>query len=392
MFCCFSVDSAVANITNHPWVKFLVLSRLSVALVIVLAPAGVARGVNGEEQFDSFIIEQHNGISKQLAGYNKYMMMNAKEFDTWRAEEARRFEEFKKGVENRWGEYLESTRKCFVSYSDDYSVLQLIDFERGIVKVEVLSRSDEHPDSLEERLAGAVEELVGLRGSETEEQKESGPLLEDQIDSGELENISQKAVSDTTVSNQKKLSVTFSMVPDHIRRRAFRYYPLVRKYCDKYNLSVSHVMATIHTESLFNPLARSSFNALGLMQIVPETGGRDAYSYVYGLDAVPSPQVLYNPCKNIELGCAYIYLLKNRHFGAVSDQFSNLYCSIAGFNTGPGNVAFAFTGRKELSSAIKVINTMKNPQMVYGRLLNYLPFYETRIYLKNVLDAMQIYK
>ena len=49
------------------------------------------------------------------------------------------------------------------------------------------------------------------------------------------------------------------------------------------------VFAVIHTESYYNPKARSGAPAYGLMQLVPTSGGRAAYRYVYKKDQVLPP-------------------------------------------------------------------------------------------------------
>jgi membrane-bound lytic murein transglycosylase C len=151
------------------------------------------------------------------------------------------------------------------------------------------------------------------------------------------------------------------------------------------------VLATIHTESCFNPVARSNRNAIGLMQLVPHTAGVDAYRAVYGKNVVPTAAYLYNPEQNIELGCAYIYLLKHRYFREVRDADSRLYCTIAAYNTGPGNVAYAFTGRRAMRAATRMINTMKDAKSVYDHMIGSLPFAETRHYLAFVIERMDLY-
>ncbi len=332
--------------------------------------------------------------------FKEYGIMNEEEFKNYREREKEQYEKFRSDIKTLWGEFLESSRKCWVHYGEDMQSVGVVDFERGVVRVDVIGKEEDALNSLSARLSYAVKSII-TSTQPAEGLPENEPILHGQVSipGGEgdsaLEEFAGKIVEKANVEvapERKKISVEFPLVSDHLRRRAKKYYSIIHKYCEKYDLSISHVMATVHAESYFNPLARSSGNAYGLMQLVPETGGRDAFRFVYGRDGVPTPDLLYNPEKNIELGCAYIYLLKSRHFGDVTNELNNLYCSIAGFNTGPGNVAAAFTGKKELSGAVKIINGFKNPDYVYAHLLDKLPFYETRAYLKNVVDLMRVYR
>ncbi|MBD3316852.1 MAG: transglycosylase SLT domain-containing protein, partial [Chitinivibrionales bacterium] len=195
----------------------------------------------------------------------------------------------------------------------------------------------------------------------------------------------------TRTASRTKVTMRFALVPDHVKRRMRPYIPIVEKYCKRYELLVSRVLATIHTESCFNPMARSNRNAIGLMQLVPYSGGKDAYGAVHGSNLIPTEAYLFDPEKNIELGCAYIHLLKNRYFGEVKNNNSRLYCTIAAYNTGPGNVAYAFTGARAMRAATRVINTMDNSDRVYNHMIGFLPFGETKRYLTVVLERMGMY-
>ena len=76
----------------------------------------------------------------------------------------------------------------------------------------------------------------------------------------------------------------------------------------------------MHTESSFNPKARSPIPAFGLMQLVPKSGARDAYNYIYKQDRLLSDTYLYVPANNIELGCAYIAKIRHDYFKNIKDE------------------------------------------------------------------------
>lgn len=85
------------------------------------------------------------------------------------------------------------------------------------------------------------------------------------------------------------------------------------------------VAAVIEVESAGRPLAVSHVGALGLMQILPETGRELAQKH-----GVPwsGPDTLFDPAINVKLGAAYLRELTNR-YGDVS-------IALAAYNWGPG--------------------------------------------------------
>ncbi len=147
----------------------------------------------------------------------------------------------------------------------------------------------------------------------------------------------------------------------------------------------------MQTESSFNPKARSHIPAYGLMQLVPKSGARDAYNYVYKKDRMVKGKYLYVPANNIELGCAYISKIRYVYFKNVKDEKSAYYCTISAYNTGPGNVARAFIGKTKLDSAAKKVNSM-NSEKVYRTLKKKLPYEETRHYLEKVTSRIEYYR
>jgi hypothetical protein len=167
--------------------------------------------------------------------------------------------------------------------------------------------------------------------------------------------------------------------------RARKFQPYVERYSKKFKISSCLIFAVMKAESNFNVTAESPASAYGLMQLVPETGGRAAYRMVYGSDEIPSREYLEDPDRNIELGAAYLRLASN-YFAGVEKQLSREYCQIAAYNTGTGNVIKAFGGG--YSEAIATINSL-TPSEVYEYLTTYLPSEETRIYLAKVLAYRQ---
>lgn len=178
------------------------------------------------------------------------------------------------------------------------------------------------------------------------------------------------------------LYVAIRMVPNFANKQAEKYRPLVEKHAARYKVSPSLVYAIIRTESNFNPFAVSSAPAYGMMQLVPASGGREAYRAARGRDEMPSREFLFDAGNNIELGTAYLGVLSGKQLDYVANPVSREYCVISAYNTGPGNVLRAFSSDRV--AAVNAINGLEPPG-VYERLRTKLPYEETRAYLVKVV-------
>jgi len=167
----------------------------------------------------------------------------------------------------------------------------------------------------------------------------------------------------------------------------------VRKYAKQYNVSPSLVLGVIRSESSFNPLAVSGAPAYGLMQLVPTSGGREAYRRARNQDTAPSKDYLLDAENNIELGSAYLSVLTYEQLDGVEDRMSRDYCVISAYNTGPSNVMRAFTdakGKQRFQDGLQRINSL-NPSQVFQTLRSNLPYEETRNYLPTVNNNRKRY-
>lgn len=185
------------------------------------------------------------------------------------------------------------------------------------------------------------------------------------------------------------VQVKMNLVTDNIPKNAALYKDLISEFSNKFQIEQPLIYAIMEQESSFNPRATSHANAIGLMQIVPNKAGIDAYRYVYRKDTTIGRSYLYNPRNNIELGTAYLRILSNQ-FRKVSDDMCRQLCIIASYNTGAGNVSTCFSGNTNLSKAIPHIDAMD-----YNRLFNHLvtslPKDETRDYVKKVIRKREKY-
>jgi membrane-bound lytic murein transglycosylase C len=187
------------------------------------------------------------------------------------------------------------------------------------------------------------------------------------------------------------VSVSFKLVSNHLEVRARKFHPLVQDHAQKHALDPAVIMAVIHTESVFNPRARSRTPAYGLMQLSPSTGAREAYRMLYAKKQKLTAQYLYDPKNNIELGTAYFNILENKYMGKILDPKSRTYCAVGAYNAGAANVGRAFISKQSFTQATPVINRLK-PAEVYARLVESLPFRESRNYVRKVFNRTRLYR
>ncbi len=188
--------------------------------------------------------------------------------------------------------------------------------------------------------------------------------------------------------------VRMNMVQGDIDPRALKYAGLVREHSERTRVSRSLIYTIIRIESAFNPYAVSSAPAYGLMQLVPASGGREAYRKSRSEDVIPSKELLFVPGNNIELGSAYLgVLLQDSPLNAIRDPLSREYCAIAAYNTGPSNVYRAFSslnGRARQDEALAAINRLR-PDAVFDALRRKLPYAETRSYIVKATQTRKQY-
>lgn len=97
------------------------------------------------------------------------------------------------------------------------------------------------------------------------------------------------------------------------------YDSYIRASAARHGVDPALMKAMMHTESAFNPNARSPVGAQGLMQLMPATASRFKVS---------NP---WNPAENIEGSAKYIAWLMRRFN-------NNVEYAVAGYNAGEGNV------------------------------------------------------
>lgn len=303
-----------------------------------------------------------------------------------------------------WGDKKVASPKEYVKYTEHYQSRALVNFNTGQIRVE--TRIDQSPKTaLKAAIVSTLltpenpsqVDLLSDKTIVTGQKPFLHDLVVDQDNKAIATEWRAKRFADYLIQtayqsdryNQKpRHFVIFSMVENHTQSQQRQYAAQVKRQSQRFNLEPALIYAIIETESAFNPYAMSHIPAYGLMQIVPQSAGRDAYRFLYKKDGTPSKNYLFQANNNIEMGAVYLHLLFSRYLKDIPNRQSQEYCCIAAYNTGSGNVLKAFDSDRQ--QALVRINAMSANQ-VYQHLRKHLKYQEARHYLEKVTHKKQAY-
>ncbi len=366
---------------------------LAAALILTVAMASGQKDEFEDEQRlqqEQWEVNAKEGRSLFLEAEQEWGRMLREQQEAW--------EQMVVEVNRIWLDRLTTTNKEWVDYSDQYSTRSYVNFEKGdIILATMIKASEARITELsKERIRGQLAKILSsdnpsgraiLAGQITDNQGE--PVTQETLDLylnrevfPRISKYREPIVGKDNVPRYK-VSVPIKMIPNHTMVRAEPYIPEVRRQAQRFRLRPELVMAVIHTESYFDPLARSHVPAYGLMQLVPIYGAREAYQYVHGQDRILSASYLYQPMNNIELGSAYLNLLIYKYFATESNPLKNLYLSVCGYNWGPSAINRKIASRYPTSSM--------SPERLYQLLRQSSP-QETSDYLQRVTQRIKMYQ
>ena len=284
---------------------------------------------------------------------------------------ADRWQQVKREAEKKWDHARQSNNKEWVDYSPSYEARSTVDFEHGVIAITVLVPIGEAGSSQagHEAVLLAMKDIqsdIGAAGTTrlaaasasdpasvmiaraampaawakivqqfeqvfSKEAKAGRPVLANQVvaKSGmpvapqaaksfvESEIIPSAVVEDKPMQAQDgvpraQVTAKVPLAPDHLQQRAQLYKDDVATHAKRHGLDPRLLFAIIHTESYFNPLAQTPAPAYGLMLLIPRGPARDAYNYLYKNDIVLDDNYLQDPAHNVELGAAYLHLLRRQ--------------------------------------------------------------------------------
>lgn len=154
----------------------------------------------------------------------------------------------------------------------------------------------------------------------------------------------------------------------YLKKMAYplKYQDSISQYAKENGLDPYLVCGVIHTESRFDNEAESRVGAVGLMQIMPDTGQWIAQKMP--LEGYEEAK-LKDPETNIRMGCWYLRYLMDRFDG-------DLTLVLAGYNAGPN----------------RVTQWLADPQHSQNGTLTNIPYEETENYVKKVQNAKEMYE
>lgn len=347
-------------------------------------------------------------LNEQNQAFQTYQSTFEKEFEAYKEAYEKSLESYKKEILNTWPTAEISTKHKFVQYNKDYTAKKSIDYEQQKVEIEVVANNEEDArEKIQSALKDLVEEDVKsayehdqlenkinqtLKTKPKVESKEKliGDVLTQKEKKDFVEVAKKEPLMATIHDNKTIFKLNVKLPSEALIKKAQQFKQSVDVYSSKNEINKELVYAVIHSESSFNPMARSHIPAYGLMQIVPQSAGVDTYNFLYGEKKLLSSDYLYNPINNIKIGSTYLHIVYFKYLRHINDPLSRLYCLIAAYNTGAGNVARSFVGTNNIKKASEKINTM-TPDEVYKHLMRNLPYHETKDYLQRVNDRRYVY-
>lgn len=378
---------------------FLALNALCFSLTYSDESAGLSDEFrNMQAEFDNYKTQQN----QEFADYTKSL--------------EKEFEAYKKEIGKFWKEPKLSSKKEWISYAKDKRTRSIVDFEKSTLKIESVASSKEKAlEDIKKQLSFSIsadtidvvqkDELQKkvaklAKYSQTPNAKiDKKPILENILFESKpskktIDEYTQKRLKSVTIEKTQKgfvYTLNVALPKEMTLKRAKVYESEITYNAQRFKLPASLVFAITQTESNFNPFAKSHIPAYGLMQIVPWSAGVDTYKFLYNEKRKPSANYLYNSTNNIEMGSAYLHILYYKYLKKIKDPQSRLYCAIAGYNTGAGNIAWAFTHNHNINQAAIKINSM-NSEEVYEYLLQNLKYDEPKNYLKRVRKRMNSFQ
>ena len=161
------------------------------------------------------------------------------------------------------------------------------------------------------------------------------------------------------------ISIIFN-IPNKIEKLIYKkeYSEYVEKYSKKYNIDENLIYAVIKAESNFNANAKSSKNAIGVMQLMQST----AEDVAKDLDLKVSEVDLQNVETNINLGTKYL--------SDLLEKYQDKGIAVTAYNAGIGTVD----------------NWIQNGTIkADGSDLENIPYKETNNYVRKILRDYKIY-
>ena len=389
-------------------------------IFVVVGLMGLSFSMLYSGSFEDFKMQQNSGVTQENKSFDKHKKSEQAAYKKYQEDVNKAYGNYEQEISKYWENPKMSTKKEWISYSKDQKTRTSVDFEKETVTIETLARNPKEAAlklqvSLEkvatetveqaEKSDALIQEIAKIdakSGALAPKKSNNEPLLastifakpptKESVKKYVTSKVNEKSIttSRAKINNVKVYKVTVKLPRNSMQKRSKLYLAEVKKNAKRWKLPMPLIFAIMHTESNFNPMAKSHVPAYGLMQLVPWSGAQDSYNFVYKKKIKPSATYLYNAENNMELGSAYLHLQYYKYMKKIKNPTSRLYCTIAAYNTGAGNVAYAWLGNYNIYKAAAQINKMSSDQ-VYKHLIAHLKYDEARHYLKKVNAKMDQY-
>lgn len=184
-------------------------------------------------------------------------------------------------------------------------------------------------------------------------------------------NITKKQITITAIVLILCMIIAFLNIPLRIQKIIYKkdYKEYVQKYAQEYNVDENLIYALIKAESNFNSNAKSSKDAIGLMQLMESTAQDVCKKTDLQISSDELSEKLLEPDININIGTKYLSIL--------IQKYGNIEIAITAYNAGIGTV----------DNWIEkgIINSD-------GSNVENIPYKETNNYVRKILRDYEIYK
>jgi soluble lytic murein transglycosylase len=183
-------------------------------------------------------------------------------------------------------------------------------------------------------------------------------------------NITKKQITITAIVLILCMIIAFLNIPLRIQKIIYKkdYKEYVQKYAQEYNVDENLIYALIKAESNFNSNAKSSKDAIGLMQLMESTAQDVCKKTDLQISSDELSEKLLEPDININIGTKYLSIL--------IQKYGNIEIAITAYNAGIGTV----------DNWIEkgIINSD-------GSNVENIPYKETNNYVRKILRDYKIY-
>ncbi len=183
-------------------------------------------------------------------------------------------------------------------------------------------------------------------------------------------NITKKQITITAIVLILCTIIAFLNIPLRIQKIIYKkdYEEYVQKYAQEYNVDENLIYALIKAESNFNSKAKSSKDAIGLMQLMESTAQDVCKKTDLQIASDELSEKLLEPDININIGTKYLSIL--------IQKYGNIEIAITAYNAGIGTV--------DTWIEKGIINAD-------GSNVENIPYKETNNYVRKILRDYKIY-